>query len=203
MKRSESGKIDNNKKLLVFKNQKGELYFVKSTKTKTGKTTYVITKQMTAECVTELPEDYEVSEIPTSGQLIVRKKVGTAFKPEDIRLIETELEKNKALYSYKVEARKNLLSIYVKEQVDTSIFKEYGSHVSVDKIMKAYNYEEMMRVKVSTEDKAPYYLFERYNFRGSYDDWMPIGSGNDLSKLAQKFIKHLGHESYFEIECGF
>jgi len=78
----------------------------------------------------------------------------------------------------------------------------YGNFIPLGMIMKMLNFEELMRVKIEKRGTSIFYFFERYNFRGSYDDWMPIGAGNDLKGLAQRFIKHIGHESYFEIGYG-
>ena len=40
---------------------------------------------------------------------------------------------------------------------------------------------------------------ERYCFRGSVDDWISIGPPAPLEKLAAKYLKHLGRESFFEL----
>jgi hypothetical protein len=184
---------------LEFKNKDGKSFYVKATKTKTGKVTYVITKQLTEECVTELPDSYEVIDIPTTGQLVVRKKLLTAFTDIEKQIIENELKKNKALYFFKIGIRGNTLSIYTKQFPEKSAFKNLERYIPLNRIMDAENFEELMRVKLETNGDNRNYTFERYNFRGSYNDWMAIGSDKNLKDLAQKFIKHIGHESYFEI----
>ena len=42
---------------------------------------------------------------------------------------------------------------------------------------------------------------ERYCFRGSVDDWISIGDADKLQRLAEKCIKHLGRESFYEVNC--
>jgi len=187
----------NNKKPLEYKDKWENSFYVKAIITKTGKTTYVITKKLSKDCVSELPERFEVKEIPTSGQFVVRKKLPTQFTYTDVQIIEKELEKNKATNQFKIDIRGKVLSIFIKENVELSGF---DIKIPQGLLLKLRGFEELMRVRIETSGNNHNYFFERYNFRGSYDDWMPIGSGKNLQDLAQKFIIHLGHESYFEIE---
>ena len=40
---------------------------------------------------------------------------------------------------------------------------------------------------------------ERFCFRGSVDDWIPIGGPAVLSAHVRQFVKHLGRESFYEL----
>jgi hypothetical protein len=40
---------------------------------------------------------------------------------------------------------------------------------------------------------------ERYCFRGSVDDWISIGPPDTIRKLAARYLKHLGQDSFFEL----
>ena len=40
---------------------------------------------------------------------------------------------------------------------------------------------------------------ERFCFRGSVEDWIPIGQPDQLAKLITRFFKHLGKESIYEL----
>jgi len=185
---------------LEFKNKWGQTYYVKSSTTKTGKTTFVVTKTLTEDCVSKLPDGFEVADIPTSGQFVVRKKLPTVFTNTEVQIIEKELKKNKALSDYKIDIRGDILSIFVKDKPN---LLDFGSMFPKHLLEMIGNFEEKMRVKIVIRGNSRNYIFERFNFRGSVDDWMTIGTGTDLHELAQKFIRHLGLESYFEIGCGF
>jgi hypothetical protein len=40
---------------------------------------------------------------------------------------------------------------------------------------------------------------ERYCFRGSVEDWIPIGPPDTIAALARKYLKHLGKDSFYEL----
>ena len=40
---------------------------------------------------------------------------------------------------------------------------------------------------------------ERYSFLGSIDDWMDLGDAGRLEVLVEKYVGHLGKESFFEL----
>ncbi|MGO8748659.1 MAG: hypothetical protein ACLQNE_22035 [Thermoguttaceae bacterium] len=48
------------------------------------------------------------------------------------------------------------------------------------------------------EETARRFSTARWCFRGSIDDWFPLGDGK-LRKLAEKYCSHLGKESFFEL----
>jgi hypothetical protein len=41
--------------------------------------------------------------------------------------------------------------------------------------------------------------YVRYCFRGSVEDWISIGSPDQLKKLAATFLKHLGKDFFYEL----
>jgi hypothetical protein len=43
------------------------------------------------------------------------------------------------------------------------------------------------------------FTVERWCFRGSIDDWIPLDSSNDLKKLVQTYGAHLGKDSFFDL----
>jgi hypothetical protein len=40
---------------------------------------------------------------------------------------------------------------------------------------------------------------ERWCFRGSIDNWIPLAGYGPLAKLVEKYAKYLGQESFFEL----
>ena len=55
-----------------------------------------------------------------------------------------------------------------------------------------------MRFILVDVEKRPF-APERYCFRGSVDDWITIGPPEPIQRLADKYLKHLGRESLFEL----
>jgi len=50
-------------------------------------------------------------------------------------------------------------------------------------------------------DDAEKRLFtvERYCFKGSIDDWIYLAGPEPLESLANKYLKHLGQESFYQL----
>jgi hypothetical protein len=59
-------------------------------------------------------------------------------------------------------------------------------------------YTPILKFILVDKDKR-LFLPERYCFRGSIDDWIIIGQADVLNELLNKFAKHIGHESFYEL----
>jgi uncharacterized protein (DUF488 family) len=183
---------------LTFKNLLGEPYYVKEKATKTGKTTYFLTKKLDEACLNKLPIEYEVFEKYDTRLLYIRKAQPTQFSKEEIKVIEKELKKNKAITDFKLDCHGNEIKIYVAEDNESSELSALMRLLGGG-IMNFKNYEERMKIKIDGVNENKSYEFMRYCFRGSVDDWIPIGRGANLQKLAQMILIHLGEDSYYEL----
>jgi hypothetical protein len=72
--------------------------------------------------------------------------------------------------------------------------------------MCRYCWEELMRYSpvfrftlVDPQERLS--IAERFCFRGSIDDWMHLAGGgpDPLERLAKRYVKHLGKESFYEL----
>jgi len=63
---------------------------------------------------------------------------------------------------------------------------------------RSTTYSPMMRFILEDEEKRLFSV-ERYCFRGSVDDWIQIGGAQHLKTVVEKFMPHLGRESFFEL----
>jgi hypothetical protein len=64
---------------------------------------------------------------------------------------------------------------------------------------KFARYEERMRIILVHRKGEREFIFQRYCYRGSIDDWITIDSGSDLEALVEKNLYHLGKESYYKL----
>ncbi len=53
------------------------------------------------------------------------------------------------------------------------------------------------RGRADRETRA--FATERFCFRGSVDDWIHIGGPGPLAEQVEKYVKHLGRESMYEL----
>jgi hypothetical protein len=49
------------------------------------------------------------------------------------------------------------------------------------------------------DEKTRIFKTERYCFLGSIDDWIHIGPPDILKNILEKYTRHLGEESFFEL----
>jgi hypothetical protein len=54
---------------------------------------------------------------------------------------------------------------------------------------------------VLMDEKKRLFEAERYCFRGSREDWMPLSGGGPapLKDLVDQYVPHLGEDSFFEL----
>lgn len=192
---------------IEFTNRKGKTYYIKARKTKTGKTTYTLTKSKSIDCVDKIPLNYEVYEKPENGQMVLRKKIPSKFTLQDLHIIKTSLERNDTLSGFKLDIRGNELIIYTSEEQELGSLLESFSPFLKYKREQLRNmfmsYSAMMKVLIMDEDALGKYVIQRYCFRGSIDDWITIGISEDLKTVIDKYSYHLGKESFFELSYNF
>jgi len=60
------------------------------------------------------------------------------------------------------------------------------------------NYTAMMRFTLTGSNPRRFGL-ERYCFRGSVERWIYLAGPDRLTTLAEKYLPHLGRDSFFEL----
>jgi len=190
----------------TFKTTKGKTYYLKSRITKKGNTTYYLTQKKDGECLKEVPAGYEVFEKYDFGQAYIRKVKESHIEPAEIAAIEKELRQNESLHDFKLDICGDEIRIYTKEKGPTTegsdLLKSFMAtpQENLDAIRNRFvRYEERMRIILTQHKSEREFVFQRYCYRGSIDDWIVIDSGIDLEALAQKNLYHLGKESYYEL----
>src|SRR5262249_27033776 len=63
---------------------------------------------------------------------------------------------------------------------------------------RAVQYAPMFQFVLENEKRRTF-TAQRYCFLGAIDDWMDIGTPGKLATLVNKYVKHLGKESYFDL----
>lgn len=187
-----------------YTNRKENIYFIKKRKTKTGKTAYTMTQTESADCVDELPEGYEVHEIPESGQMVVRKELPMLYDLKEIHFIKKSLAKNKTISDFKLDTRLREIVIYTAENPVTDALSQLASLLGPNlgsELEGMKRYEAQMRI--IKKEAGDGFVIQRYCYKGSIDDWITVGSSKDLKKLAETYIPHLGKESFFELSYNF
>lgn len=186
-----------------YKNTMGDIYYVKAKITSKGNTSYFLTKKKDESCIDILPDAYEVFEKYDTKLMYIRKKKENFYTSEEIQKIKTQLETNKKIYFYKLDIYGELIRIYIVETEEMGRHKKMLKETSFDFSPNIINlftrYDERIQIKGRIESGKKSYVFYRFCYRGSIDDWISIAYGSNLGDLAKEVLQHLGKESYYEL----
>jgi len=183
-------------------NRKNKEYFLHKSKTKTGKDRYYFSQKLSGATSGKVPDGYEVYEAP-NGVFYIRKIQEQIITDEEKRIVEDGLKKFTNLKYFKVYVKKNIISIYTPIQDIDAIVDIMNSYKSVSKedielIQTTIEYKTEMQF-VLVDKKERLFNAQRYNYRGSIDDWMDIDFFQPLDVLVELYVEHLGKESFFEL----
>lgn len=188
-----------------YTNRRGKVYYIRACKTRTGKDGWSMTMKMGDSLAEATPEGYEIHENP-HGQVFLRKRLVSLITPEDIQAVRAALARQPHLRPDDtiLDLDKKSLTIFLlnREQVEGlgDLFRVLRPGWRPDEAFIASHgeYTAMMRLKLDDPGRRLFTL-ERYCFRGSIDDWIPLAFGQPLDSLADKFFPHLGNESFYEL----
>lgn len=153
-------------------NRTGETYYLHEGKTKTGKPKWFFSKKTVGELSDAIPAGYEIYE-NHKAQVFLRLIVPMLITKEEIYVVELGMRKWAATANLFVEAKGETIVVFVDRM-------------------------PMLRFSLVDDQKRRFAL-ERWCFRGSIDDWIPLSGYGDLPALVKKFAPHLGRESFFEL----
>jgi hypothetical protein len=156
-----------------YVNRRGDTYYLHQGQTKTGKPTYFFSRTREGTLADTIPDGYEIYESPNC-QVFLRKIQPRLVTEEEVATVQRAVRKH-AGFAYLVDVK--------------------GKHIVV--------YEGRMPVmRFTLEDKETrQFAVDRWCFRGSIDDWIPLSFG-DLPKLVARYCPHLGKESFFDLMIG-
>ena len=180
-----------------YRNWKGQLFYLHEGKTKKGNPKYFFSQKSEGNLINEIPQGYEIYE-NVNGQVFLRKIEPKVIEDFEIEETKRELEKYPHLKYYRVGVKKNSIVIYEPLQDIkglTETLKKFGKHLTEDEAFEEIkpDYWAVMRF-VLVDPATREFEVERMEYRN--DDWLYLETGN-LKDLLQKFIPHIGRESFF------
>ena len=195
---------------MEYINRKGDTYYLQQGKTKTGKPKYYFGRRLKAAEADALPEGYEVYESPDTAQVHVRKIPATAISPMERGLVEEAVARLAGIDYAIVDVEADALVVYLPPTEGESVgelAEVFGMRSGMieqirDQMVRWSQYDKMMRFTLVNADER-LFSTDRWCFRGSIDDWLPIGGPEPLERALERFVPHLGQESFFELMRGF
>jgi len=190
-----------------YLNRKGDKYYLLAGQTKTGKPKYYMSKKLGENAVQSVPEGYEIHESPADGLVHVRKIRPSRLLPQEREQVSQAIRELTGQELFLVDIDGDSLVIYWPDtNADRTLeVLTRGRYVTTSRreSMKAWlestgSYSAMLRFTLVDADRR-LFTAERWCFRGSIDDWIPLRGRQPLEVLLQAYVPHLGQESFFDL----
>ena len=183
-----------------YTNRKGETYYLKSGKTKTGKVLYNFVKNGDADGLVDLmPEGFEVTE-SVNAKVNLRKVQEQAITDAELFTVGTVLDSGSVKNNIRFESKGESIVIYEAQLPDFSglslgLPKQYIQQMEKDFLVSA-RYEPVVKFELICENTRTFLAF-RMCYRGR-EDWMELSQGK-LQQLCDDILPHIGNESFYEL----
>jgi hypothetical protein len=184
-----------------YTNYKGETYYLHKGTGKKGGSQYSFSKKEVGAPVKSIPKGYEIYE-DTNGRVFLRKTVPPKISKEELSVVENSIRQYAKLKDYKIDVKGKAITIYLPDQETDDLRSCFDSlvfinHSLLDKSLKnILTYSPVMRF-ILTDQKGRKFRVERADFLD--DDWFLLDGPNDLQKLAKKYCRHLGKDSFYDL----
>jgi hypothetical protein len=196
---------------LHFKNRCGATYYLQEGKTRTGKPKYYAGRKLTGAPLAALPEGHEFYERPDTAQVVIRKIQPSPITELERRQAEEIINRASGLEYCIVAIEGDALVVYTpsttRADADRLIELVGGGFFGLrsaqaDLLREAQfrhsQFTKMLRFTLVDPDNRAYRA-ERWCFRGSIDDWIDLPGYGSLKKLIEKYAKHLGKDSFYDL----
>ena len=189
--------------MIEYINRQGRIYYLNEGKTKTGKPKYFFSMKLPEKPVSVIPDGFEIYENPNS-QVFLRKIPLQIITPEEMEIVVSGLKKHSKLDYFIVDVKGKNIVIYTCDQDIDPLVEIASSTYGADSpkvknaIARSLSYTAMMQF-VLEDIKTREFVVERWCFRGSVDDWIPLVDSLNLEELVRKYTSHLGKESFYDL----
>ncbi|HRX83259.1 MAG TPA: hypothetical protein P5307_29540 [Pirellulaceae bacterium] len=191
---------------MEYVNRRGHRYFVFQGKTKSGKPKYFASRKQKsdkAELIESLPESYELFENPADGLVHIRLRRTSPIIEAERELVERLVL---ALSSYSIVQTiidRNFIVVYVPDTdpMDAAarmvaIFGTTPAKIAEWTASQTRYSAELRFGLVDADERL--FVAERFCYRSSVDDWIPISGTSSLEPLVRQIAVRLGSDSFYD-----
>lgn len=185
-----------------YENRFGKRYFIRQTRTKTGKPKWTISTD-SCDALATIPPGQEIYE-NINGQVVIRRIKPCLISEEEMQIVQQilkEKSKHKCVHTRKDGNEICFFEPLGNTDAVTETMVKYGSIKDVDPVeylLKHARFVAFFKV-ILTDETLRHFQAQRFCYLGSIDDWINIGEPQPLDKLLRKYIPHFGQDSFFEL----
>jgi len=182
-----------------YVNRKGRRYYLCEARTKNGGSRYVFSREMAGTPVSAVPSGYEVVE-SVNGVVSLRRAGSCAIREDEVAIVRAALAKHPHLTRCRVDARKREVVVYEAQTSDPKRVARYlGGDAPIEGVLDRGPLSPVLRFVLDDEEERMF-LIQRMCYRGSIDGWLTLSDGGGLEELANRYVQHLGKESFLELQ---
>ena len=175
----------------------GKTYYLHTGPKRGGGVQYFFSTKPTGSLAEQLPQGFETYE-SVHGQVFLRRKTAQLIADEEIARIESRLGKLRGRNLYKIEVRDKTLTIFESTAFGSSEALPWISKEDQAELRERFAYYQAVLRFTLVDAEKRLFAPERYYFSGM-GGWIPLGRSDRIEKLAAKYVKHLGSDSFFEL----
>lgn len=189
-----------NKKVFSYINRHQKTHYFKAVRTKKGKLRYYITlKPETENLISELPENYEVAELPFDGKVVIRKIIPVYTHSEELEIVQRAMEEHSPVKDFMMTTERDEIAIFISQfsHYFDAIYptaeeaqEMFGEFVSLWK-----KYDWIMTFRLIDPKQRTFRVFRKADVQYHA---VPIDEGDNLTELAEKYCYHVGRESLLQ-----
>lgn len=182
----------------VYRNRRGDSYYLKSGLTSKGNKKYYLSKEITTDDLEAVPDGYEVFE-NVHGGVFVRKIRNSILLSSEKELLDKCVSPYERKVRYEEQGKSIVFHCAItsllggKESLASLAF----SSGSLD-IDKFENYTKMLRFEL-IDLKCRLFATYRWYTRNTKEYWLEIGEPNALKNQIDKYLHHIEKNSFYEL----
>jgi hypothetical protein len=184
---------------VTYTNRKGRTYYLCERKTKTGKTRFVFMRKPEGKVVAEIPKGYEITE-SVNGVVSLSKTDSRSIQPGEVDAVREVVAAHPHLSRCKVGANKKSIMVYepVTPYRGGPIQLAGLPAPGADGINDGLRYQAVLRFELWDKIHRMF-VVQRMCHLSAFDDWMTLEGPAEIEGLAERYVKHVGRESFFEL----
>lgn len=190
-------------RVIAYTNRKGKEYHLVVGQTSKGNPRYYFSTRDAGTPLPGLPEGYEIYENPNSF-VFLRRIAPKLITDEETTLVREALVNHAPESHYRLDVRAEIIAVFQSSNVGahrgSALPTLFASPLTNGWEENHALFTPVLRFVLNDPQKR-LFIAERYCFRGSVDDWIGLtGGGPDaLGPLLERFVEHLGRESFYEL----
>jgi len=188
------------KEVFSYTNRQQKTHYFRAVRTKKGALRYYITRNPdAADLISEVPEGFEVAELPFDGKVVIRKKIPTHTHPNEHALVREAMKQHSPVKDFFITTERDQIDIYISQfnhHYDALyLSSEEAEELHGEMVNRWKKYDWIMSFELTDPTTRHFRVIRKAYVRYLA---VPIDEGNNLAELAEKYCYHVGRESLLQ-----